>query len=147
MHALAGITIPATTGTRFCAHRDTAALMDWRQRLLDAAEKTGRSDRSISRDAGLGPNALNEIRNTAKEPSVDRTLKLIKAIGVSRSYVFLGIEMTQEVEQIVELLGQASPTAQKGFAAFLQEKQSRAAKRELPADPEAEEPETDEPVQ
>lgn len=144
MHALAGIATPATTGTRFCTHRATAAAMDWRQRLLDAAEKTGRSDRSISLAANLGPNALNEIRNTDKEPSVDRALKLIQAIGVSRSYVFLGVEITPEVEELVMLLGQASPAAQKGFAEFLRERQPPAATPERRPDPEGQGPDTGE---
>ncbi|MCO5092639.1 XRE family transcriptional regulator [Bosea sp. (in: a-proteobacteria)] len=111
--------------------------MDWRQRLLNAAEKTGRSDRSISLAANLGPNALNEIRNTSKEPSVERTLKLIEEIGVSRSYVFLGIEITPDVEEIVELLGRASPLARQGFAAFLRERQPPEAKTAPQPDPQA----------
>lgn len=104
--------------------------MDWRQRLLDAATKTGRSDRAISRAARLGPNALNEIRNTDKEPRVDRVLKLIEEIGVSRSHVFLGIELSPDVEEIIQLLEGASPAIRQGFATLLRERRPVAATQE-----------------
>lgn len=80
---------------------------EWRKRLLAAIDATGRSDRQISLAARLGVNAVNELRTTPKTPSVDKVIKIADAVGVSLSYVFLGLETTQETEQFLKLLASA----------------------------------------
>jgi transcriptional regulator with XRE-family HTH domain len=80
----------------------------WRTRLLEAIDASGRSDRDISRAAKLGQNAVNELRNTAKQPSVEKVIKIAEEVGVSLSYLFLGIEASAEDDRFLKLLSAAS---------------------------------------
>lgn len=85
----------------------------WRERLKDAADKSGRSLRSISLAAGCGPGYLHDILSTKKEPSIARLIKLCEAIGVSVTYVVLGIEWTPTQEQLLLLMSGLSEKRKK----------------------------------
>lgn len=90
-----------------------AMMDDWKRRLLDAADKAnkeGRSDTEISLAAGLGRQALFELRSTDKEPRTKRVLALAKELNVSLIYLFMGREdITPEDEELLALSHQASP--------------------------------------
>lgn len=101
--------------------------MSWRKRLLDAADASGRSDRDISLKAGFGANALNEIRTTDKAPGVDRVLKLAAEIGVSQSYLFLGLDATLEDEEFLSLLKAAPEDLRSGLLQVLRGKGAAGA--------------------
>lgn len=75
---------------------------DWRSRLLEAVDATEQSDRSISLRARLGPNFVNELRNTSKVPAIDKVLKLGAALGLSGAYVVSGIELSQSDEELLQ---------------------------------------------
>lgn len=81
----------------------------WRERILEAVEADERSDRAISLAAKLGPNFVNELRNTRKQPRADKLLKLIDELKISATYVFTGLDFTPEDELFVQLLRSASP--------------------------------------
>jgi len=76
---------------------------DWVNRLLLAAEKDGRSDRAISLAAGLGPNFLNELRNLNKAPTVPKVVALANELNVSLSYLFSGLDLSRENEELLRL--------------------------------------------
>lgn len=81
----------------------------WRGRLLQAVDKDGRSDRALSLAAGLNQNFVNELRNTDKEPSVEKVLKLIAVLNVSISHVFSGVEMDGEDEELLQTFLELKP--------------------------------------
>lgn len=92
---------------------------NWRDRLIEAVDADPRSDRAISLSAGLGPNFVNELRNTDKEPSVKKILKLAGELRVSLAHLFLGSEITPEDEEFFDLLRNASQAERDGILAVL----------------------------
>jgi transcriptional regulator with XRE-family HTH domain len=83
-------------------------IQGWRERLIDAVDRDGRSDRAISKAAKLGPNFMNELRNTTKEPGVDKVLRLAEVLNVSVGYLFMGADLSPEDEEFVSLLRSSS---------------------------------------
>lgn len=92
----------------------------WRERLIEAADADPRSDRAISLDAKLGPNFVNELRNTAKEPSVKKVLRLAETLNVSLTHLFLGSDTTSEDEEFLELLRNAPENDRRDILTILQ---------------------------
>lgn len=92
---------------------------DWRERLIAAVDADPRSDRAISLAAKLGPNFVNELRNTDKEPSLKRILKLASELGLSTTYLFLGNELTTEDEEFIKLLRESTEPERDAFLAIL----------------------------
>lgn len=83
---------------------------DWKQRLIAAADKSGRSDRDISLAAGLGAGAMHELRHSDKEPRTKRVLALARELNVSLAYIFMGREdITPQDEELLALSHQISP--------------------------------------
>lgn len=100
---------------------------DWRDRLLEAVDRDGRSDRAISHAAKLGPNFVNELRNTDKEPGIKKVLKLAAELKLSTTYLFLGSELTPEDEELIRLLKSTSEAEQSVFRAALQARRTPKA--------------------
>lgn len=100
----------------------------WKQRLLAAIEADGRSDRAISLAADLGPNFVNELRNTEKEPSVKKVLKLADELNVSLTHLFIGDNTTREDEEFLRLLRQSSDAERAGFLALLRARNQNGKK-------------------
>lgn len=98
---------------------------DWKERLIAAVDADPRSDRAISLDAKLGPNFVNELRNTDKEPSLKRILKLAAELKLSTTYLFLGNELTQEDEEFIKLLRESSEAERDAFLAILRARRDR----------------------
>lgn len=95
---------------------------DWRERLLAAVDEAiaqGRSDRDISLKAGLGPNFVNQLRNSETEPSVKNVLRLAAELRVSLSTLFLGRETSPEDEESLSLLGAITPAEREGLLSLL----------------------------
>lgn len=95
-------------------------MQGWRERLIAAADADERSDRAISLDARLGPNFMNELRNTTKEPSVKKVLRLAATLNVSLSHLFLGADTTPEDDEFLELLKNAPESDRKDILTILQ---------------------------
>lgn len=95
-------------------------MMDgWKERLLEAVEKDGRSDRAISLAAGLGQNFVNQLRHNDKEPAVKHVLRLADELKVSLSALFLGRDTTPEDEEFLALLRSTSAAERDGLLALL----------------------------
>tara|TARA_B100000683_G_scaffold227203_1_gene226545 strand:- start:476 stop:790 length:315 start_codon:yes stop_codon:yes gene_type:complete len=90
----------------------------WRERLSAAIETTGRSRRSISLAAGLGPSYISGILNEGKDPTIDNLIAICQQINVGLSQIVYGIEVSAEAEEILSLL-EAYPEARAGILQIL----------------------------
>lgn len=99
----------------------------WKDRLLEAIDADDRSDRAISLSAGLGVNFVNELRNTSKEPSLQKVLKLAAELDLSLSYLFIGYELTKDDEDLLFVLRSLPAEAKAGLLTAL-----RAGYKESP---------------
>ena len=92
---------------------------NWKTRLLQAIDNDGRSDRAISTAANLGVNFVNEFRNKAKEPSVEKILKLAAELKLSVTYLFLGRDLSKDDEDLLLVLQSLPVSAKEGLLAAL----------------------------
>lgn len=92
---------------------------DWKGRLAAAIEASGKSKRAVSLGAGMAAGYVHSILAEGKDPTVTNLLKVCDEIGASMSYILYGIEITADVEEIVKLLQDASPTAREGLLHLL----------------------------
>lgn len=76
---------------------------DWRQRLLDAIERSPLSDREICKRAGVGSSFVSDLKNAGKDPKAASVVKVVSALDVSLSYVFAGIDISPETEEVVRI--------------------------------------------
>lgn len=77
---------------------------DWKIRLEEALEKTGRSKRSVSLAAGLGPGYVHSILKEGKDPTIENLIAVANVLNVSLSYLLYGYEVSKEAEEILSLL-------------------------------------------
>lgn len=140
MNALAVMSMVATTGNRFCVHHATHAGMqgDWKSRLLEAIDKSGRSGRDLSRKVKMGPNTISELRLTDKVPSFDKVLRLIDELGASQAYIILGYEIGPKEEALLKALAGLEPEALDGALALIRARVAASQSGSGPAPQEAE---------
>lgn len=101
---------------------------DWAERLLEAINADGRTDRDISIAAGLGQNYVNQFRNGDRsKPKVKQIIKLADALGVSLTYLFLGADVTPEDERFVQLLRDSRPEVREAVLTLLQSRRTPAS--------------------
>ncbi|WP_236761842.1 helix-turn-helix domain-containing protein [Agrobacterium tumefaciens] len=96
-------------------------IADWRARLQDALEASGKSAREVSLAAGKGPGYVHSILKEGKEPTVDNLIAICGVLNVSLSQVIYGIEMSAETAEILSLL-ENSPNARDGILKILRDK-------------------------
>jgi transcriptional regulator with XRE-family HTH domain len=77
---------------------------EWRKRLQEAVDKSGKSMRAISLTAGCSASYLHGILKENKEPTLARLVKICSEIGVSVTYIILGIEMSPTHESLLLLM-------------------------------------------
>lgn len=76
----------------------------WKTRLEEALEKSGRSKRSVSLAAGLGPGYVHSILKEGKDPTIENLIAVANALEVSLSYLLYGYDVSKETEEILSLL-------------------------------------------
>jgi hypothetical protein len=76
----------------------------WRIRLAQALADSGRSANAVSTDARCAPNYLHGLLTQGKEPTLDRFLRICRALNVSPSYVLTGSQVTRDTEAVVAAL-------------------------------------------
>lgn len=76
-----------------------AMMPGWRDRLLDAIAKDGRSDRAISLAANLGPNFVNQLRHDDKDPKIKSVIQLADELNVSLAQLFTGLDVKPQDEE------------------------------------------------
>lgn len=104
---------------------DIAAMADndWRARLTTALEKSGKTKRAVSLEAGRGPGYLHSILAEGKDPTVDNLIQVCQALGVSLSYVLYGVDLSPETEEVLSLL-ERHPAARAGILQILRGKET-----------------------
>lgn len=91
-----------------------------KKRLLDAARDDSRSFLEISTAAGLGRNYLSQMDNETKSPKPAAIMAICDVLGISPIYVFSGIPMDKEAEEILRLYSNADKKQQKAIKSMLE---------------------------
>ena len=94
---------------------------EWRARLEDAIEKSGRSKREISLAAGKGPGYVFSILSEGKDPTIDNLIAICGAINVSLTQILYGVQMSPETQEILSLI-ESNPNMRSGILQILREK-------------------------
>jgi ribonucleoside-diphosphate reductase alpha chain len=90
----------------------------WRERLEQAIEISGRSNREISLAAGRGPGYLHSLLSEGKDPTIDNLIAICQALNVSLTKILYGVEMSAETEEILALI-EGNPEARDGILQIL----------------------------
>ena len=93
----------------------------WRDRLTQALDASGKSKRSVSLAAGLGPGYLHSILAEGKEPTVQNIIAICGALEIAASSILFGFEMSAATEEIVQKLGKMDPDKQKALLKLLED--------------------------
>lgn len=97
----------------------------WRNRLIAAIKADGRSLRSISLSAKLGPNFVGQFVKSTKVPGVDQFLKLTTVLGVSPTKILTGVEMTPDDEELLQVAMHLSDHGRAHLLSLFQELRAR----------------------
>lgn len=89
-----------------------------RQRLEGAVQQSGRSMRSISLDAGVGPGYLHSILVEGKEPRLLRLARVCDVMNVSLLNILYGVDISPETTDIIQRL-ERNPSKRDGILALL----------------------------
>ena len=95
---------------------------DWRVRLAQKNEESGKSMRAISIAIGRGEGYVFTIMKDRKNPSAETLAKVCAEVGTSVSYVLHGIERSAEEEEFLELFSRASPDVRAAILTLLRAK-------------------------
>ena len=88
--------------------------------------------RDISLSAGVSQNYLGSILHEGSEPSIERMMKLCDELGVSVTYLLLGVDLTGNAEQMLRAYAMLNEEQQKTVLALVKS-MAPAARRALPA--------------
>lgn len=76
---------------------------DWRKRLAEAIEASGKNPRSVSRAAGYSPGYVHGILKEGKDPTLDHLAKVCDAAGASFIKIVLGVDLDPAQERLLRL--------------------------------------------
>ena len=82
---------------------------DWRVRLAQKIEESGKSMRAISLACGRAAGYVHSIMKDKKDPRAEALAEVCAEAGTSISYVLYGIDISAEGEKFLKLFSQASP--------------------------------------
>ena len=82
---------------------------DWRVRLAQKIEESGKSMRAISLACGKAPGYVHSIMKDKKDPRAEALAEICAEAGTSVSYVLRGFDISAEGEEFLKLFSQASP--------------------------------------
>jgi len=94
---------------------------DWRVRLTQKIEESGKSMRAISLACGRGESYLHSILKGGKNPGAETLAEVCAETGTSMSYVLYGIERSAE-EEFLKLFLRASPDVRAAILTLLRAK-------------------------
>lgn len=87
---------------------------EWRARLRKVVDADPRDMKAISKDAGCGPNYVQQLFSEKNDPRVSKFLRVLATLGRPASlYVILGTEMTREQEELMRLVFSVPDETQK----------------------------------
>jgi transcriptional regulator with XRE-family HTH domain len=76
----------------------------WRERLEEARIKSGRSKRSVSLGAKMGPGYYHSIMAEGKDPTIDSLIAICRELNVSLTWIIYGFEISPATEQLLSLI-------------------------------------------
>ena len=82
---------------------------DWRVRLAQKIEESGKSMRAISLACGRTAGYVFSIMKEKKNPRAEALAEICAEAGTSVSYVLRGFDISAEGEEFLKLFSQASP--------------------------------------
>lgn len=91
------------------AHLSAMTDDTWRDRIEAAAKKDGRSLREISLAAGLSHGYVHGVLRDGKEPTLDRFIKICKALDMSLAYALTGVEVSGKTLDLIEAIERGGP--------------------------------------
>ena len=94
---------------------------EWRARLEDAVQESGRSMRDISLAAKKGPGYVFSILREGKDPTIDNLLAICGALNVSLTKILFGVRMSAETQEILSLI-EDNPSARDGILQILRDR-------------------------
>lgn len=92
---------------------------DWRVRLAQKIEESGKSMRAISIAIGRGEGYVFSIMKEKKNPTAETLAEICAEIGTSVSYVLRGFDISAEGEEFLELFSRASPDVRAAILTLL----------------------------
>lgn len=87
----------------------------WRERLAEAIERSGKSERSVSLSIGRAAGYVHGILKNGKEPGIDSFAALASELGVSLSWLLYGTEMSGNSERLLQIFAVLSDDQQADF--------------------------------
>ena len=92
---------------------------DWRVRLAQKIEESGKSMRAISIASGRAAGYVFSIMKEKKNPRAEALAEICAEAGTSVSYVLYGIDISAEEEGFLKLFSQASPEVRAAILTLL----------------------------
>ena len=92
---------------------------DWRVRLAQKIEESGKSMRAISIASGRAAGYVFSIMKEKKNPRAEALAEICAEAGTSVSYVLYGIDISAEEEEFLKLFSQASPEVRAAILTLL----------------------------
>lgn len=92
---------------------------DWRVRLAQKIEESGKSMRAISLACGRGEAYVHSIMKEKKNPRAEALAEICAEVGTSISYVLYGFDISAEGEEFLELFPRASPDVRAAILTLL----------------------------
>lgn len=99
---------------------------DWFDRFKRAIDRDPRPARQISLAAGLGVNYVQQSLKDGKKMSADNLIRILDVLGsASALYIFTGIDLTGEEEEVFRLLSGLDPKLRSAALAFFRDLKDR----------------------
>lgn len=81
----------------------------WRDRLLQAIEKSGKTNRQVSLAARRSPNYAHQIIYNGKEPTLKNLMAMIEQTGASSVWVIQGLDLDGDAERLLKIFLELRP--------------------------------------
>ena len=95
---------------------------DWRVRLAQKIEESGKSMRAISIAIGRGEGYVFTIMKDRKNPTAETLAEICTEVGTTLSFILYGFDISAEDEEFIKLFSQASPAERDVILALLRSK-------------------------
>lgn len=111
---------------------------EWRERLREAVDASGRSMRNISLKAGLSEGYVHSILGEGNDAKIANLIKICDELGVSITQIMYGFEMTADAAEMLRVYANLSEGSK--AAVLLLAKQAAASSTPPPQPPKPSKP-------
>lgn len=95
--------------------------LDWRDRLQQALDTSGKSAREVSLAAGKGPGYVHSLLKAERDPTIENLLAVCNALEISLSWLIYGYQVSPETEEILSLL-EGAPSSRDAILQILRDR-------------------------